>query len=171
MSIQALPTQRNIPLTLKATQFYGFATPAITVPFPSAYAQTQIPFAYKAVPTYAATRVLSTIGGVPATAGISATTNSIAPGATNYGQSPTGPGVAAGSSGGQASARLPVWAIGAIAGGGGAVVLALLVGLFCCCTRRSAREKRRLKKARASEYSYCTLSIDRADFFGSAIEL
>ena len=115
------------PLLITATQFFSFATPAITVPFPSAYAQTQIPFAYPATPTFAATRIPTTIGGVAATSGIS---SALKASGTTFGQSGTNQ---------SSQSSWPMWATIVIAVCGGVALVVLGLGVFCWCTRQIGR--------------------------------
>lgn len=134
--IPPVPTTINLYLT--ATQFKSFATPAITVVFPSAYDQTQINFAYTATATYAATRIPSTIGGQPATAGVA---TAIAAGATQYGQVST-PDSRGGGGSTATRSGLPTWAIGTIVGAGVAGLAIFGLGLFCWCRRKKTLDKK-----------------------------
>lgn len=132
----------TLPLVITATQFQSFATPAITVAFPSAYGQTQIPFVFTDTASYAATRVQTTIGGVPATAGVS---TAYSAGATQYGQiTPPGTSTGGGTAAATTSAKsgLPLWAIATIAAAGAAGVLIFGIGLYCWCKRKKTTEKK-----------------------------
>lgn len=124
------------PLLITATQFFSFATPAITVPFPSAYAQTQIPFAYPATPTFAATRIPTTIGGVAATSGIS---SALKASGTTFGQSGTNQ---------SSQSSWPMWATIVIAVCGGVALVVLGLGVFCWCTRHKRADRREAERAR-----------------------
>ncbi|KAI5474589.1 hypothetical protein MNV49_002764 [Pseudohyphozyma bogoriensis] len=132
-AVPSLPTTYSLAITVSA--FQSFATPAITVPFPSAYQQTQIPFAFSATPTWAATRIPTTIGGVAATSGISS--QLLAASGATYGQ----------GSGGGGGSGWPKWATGVIAGCGAAAVLVVLAGIWCFCTRGKRRANRKARAA------------------------
>lgn len=137
-----VPSVSQAPLAITATEFSSFATPAITVPFPSVYAgQTQIPFRFTATPTYAATRVPSTIGGQAATAGIHSI-NSLASSAGyrthDYGNNGGGSG-------------WPVWATAVIATAGGIAVILVVVGLFCWRHRKRQKARRHANALAASQ--------------------
>ncbi|GAA5870863.1 hypothetical protein JCM3774_001696 [Rhodotorula dairenensis] len=128
-----IPSVSQAQLAITATQFSSFATPAITVPFPSVYAgQTQIPFQFTATPTYPATRVPTTLGGQAATAGIHSI-NSLASSAGyrthDYGNNGGGSG-------------WPVWATAVIATAGGVAVILVVVGLFCWRHRKRQKARR-----------------------------
>ncbi|KAM0752642.1 hypothetical protein T439DRAFT_378449 [Meredithblackwellia eburnea MCA 4105] len=130
------PTATYRPsLSITQSQFFSFATPAITVPFPSAYAQTQLPFVYPSSATFPATRTPTTIGGIPATNGISIT-DSIGGSGTNYGQSGTANGAKSG---------WPTWATAVIAALGGAALLILLVATICFVKLRRRNKARRTR--------------------------
>lgn len=129
-----IPSVSQAALAITATQFSSFATPAITVPFPSVYAgQTQIPFTFSATPTYAATRVPTTLGGQAATAGV----HSINSQASAAGYRTHDYGNNGGGSG------WPVWATAVIATAGGLAVILVVVGLLCWRHRKRQKARRR----------------------------
>ncbi|KAL8280001.1 hypothetical protein RQP46_007582 [Phenoliferia psychrophenolica] len=129
-----------IPLQVTQTNFFSFATPAVSVPFPSAYAQTQIPFVYPAKPTWAATRIPTTIGGVAATSGISSALRATG---INYGQSGT-------NSNSKSHGSWPTWATAVIAVCGGIAIIVLSFGVFCWCTRGKRAAKRDARGSRTA---------------------
>lgn len=148
MSIQSLPSLAStLSLSLTATAFASFTTPAISVPFPSAYAQTQIPFSFINGPTVTGISIASQVqvGGVPATAGISAIPQPT--GGITYGQS--------GDSATSPRGGLPHWAIGTIAAAGGIALLLFILGVYCWSTRKTAKRARRAKRSRmiGNDYS------------------
>lgn len=129
-----IPSVSQAQLAITATQFSSFATPAITVPFPSVYAgQTQIPFTFSATATYAATRIPTTLGGQAATAGV----HSINSEASAAGYRTHDYGNNGGGSG------WPVWATAVIATAGGLAVILVVVGLFCWRHRKRQKASRR----------------------------
>jgi hypothetical protein len=129
-----IPSVSQAQLAITATQFSSFATPAITVPFPSVYAgQTQIPFTFSATPTYAATRIPTTLGGQAATAGV----HSINSEASAAGYRTHDYGNNGGGSG------WPVWATAVIATAGGLAVILVVVGLLCWRHRKRQKANRR----------------------------
>lgn len=128
-------------LGITASQFRSFATPAISVPFPGVYAQSQYAFAFPNTPTYAATRALSQIGGIPATSGIS---TALYAAGTKYGQTQNGSG--GGGSG------WPVWATAVIAACGGAALIIVVTCLWCFC-RRSSKRRGRQQQRRSQHHS------------------
>ncbi|GAA5908841.1 hypothetical protein JCM6882_005465 [Rhodosporidiobolus microsporus] len=129
-----IPSVSQRSLSITVSQFSSFATPAITVPFPSAYGgQTQIPFAWTDTATWAATRVPTTLGGVAATAGV----HSIYSEASAAGYRTHDYGNNGGGGGGW-----PTWATAVIAACGGAAVVILIAGLFCWRWRRKQRARR-----------------------------
>ncbi|KAK4705986.1 hypothetical protein P7C70_g218, partial [Phenoliferia sp. Uapishka_3] len=134
-SVSTVPTP--VALVITVNQFASFATPAITVPFPSVYAQTQIPFAYPATPTFAATRIPTTIGGVAATSGISSALK--ATGVT-YGQSGNESSTGAG-------AGWPLWATIVIVACGVIFIILASLAIFCFLTRHKRAEKRNNRRA------------------------
>ncbi|GAA5855952.1 hypothetical protein JCM5353_002583 [Sporobolomyces roseus] len=137
--MSSIPSVTQRPLSLSASAFSSFQTPAITVPFPSVYGgQVQIPFTFSATPTYAASRVRSTIGGNAATAGIHSI-NSIASegGYRDHGSSSDGS--SGGSSGG---GGWPTWATAVIASVGGVILALTVLGLCCWRWKRKQRRKR-----------------------------
>ncbi|GAA5820408.1 hypothetical protein JCM11251_005613 [Rhodosporidiobolus azoricus] len=128
-----LPSVSQRSLAITVSQFSSFATPAITVPFPSAYGgQTQIPFAWTGTATWAATRVPTTLGGVAATAGV----HSIYSEASAAGYRTHDYGNQGGGGG------WPTWATAVIAACGGAAVVILIAGLFCWRWRRKQRARK-----------------------------
>ncbi|GJN90689.1 hypothetical protein Rhopal_003703-T1 [Rhodotorula paludigena] len=134
-----VPSVSQRSLSITASQFSSFATPAITVPFPSVYAgQTQIPFAFTGTATWAATRVPTTYGGVAATAGVHSI-NSVASAAGyrthDYGNQGGGGG------------GWPTWATAVIAACGGAAVVLIVAGLFCWRWRRKQKARKRAQAA------------------------
>ncbi|GAA5984074.1 hypothetical protein JCM10908_006038 [Rhodotorula pacifica] len=129
-----IPSVSQGQVAITATQFSSFATPAITVPFPSVYAgQTQIPFTFTATPTWAATRVPTTVGGQAATAGV----HSINSQASAAGYRTHDYGNNGGGSG------WPVWATAVIASAGGIAVILVVAGLFCWRHRKRQKVRRR----------------------------
>ncbi|GAA6006787.1 hypothetical protein JCM10207_009096 [Rhodosporidiobolus poonsookiae] len=125
-----IPAVNQLPLAITASQFSSFATPAITVPFPSVYAgQTSIPYSWTSTATFAATRIPTTLGGVAATAGV----HSINSAASAAGYRTHDYGNNGGGSG------WPTWATAVIAACGGAAVVLLVVGLLCWRWRRKQR--------------------------------
>ncbi|GAA5943000.1 hypothetical protein JCM1841_004107 [Sporobolomyces salmonicolor] len=127
-----IPSVSQTVLAITATQYSSFATPAITVPFPSAYAgQTQIPFAFSDTATWAATRIPTTIGGVAATAGVHSINSEAS--AAGYRDHQSGSG---GGGGGW-----PTWATAVIASCGGAALVIVLFGLYCWRLRRKQRAR------------------------------
>ncbi|BGP32352.1 hypothetical protein JCM10296v2_004133 [Rhodotorula toruloides] len=129
-----VPSVTQRPLAVTATQFSSFATPAITVPFPSIYAgQSQIPFQFANTATFAATRVLTTIGGTAATSGVA----SINAQASSAGYKTSGYGNNGGGGG------WPTWATAVIAACGGAAVILIVIGLFCWRLRRKQKARKR----------------------------
>lgn len=129
-----VPSVTHRPLAVTATQFSSFATPAITVPFPSIYAgQSQIPFQFANTATFAATRVPTTIGGIAATSGVA----SINAQASSAGYKTSGYGNNGGGGG------WPTWATAVIAACGGAAVILVVIGLFCWRWRRKQKARKR----------------------------
>ncbi|BGP24914.1 hypothetical protein JCM10295v2_003834 [Rhodotorula toruloides] len=129
-----VPSVTQRPLAVTATQFSSFATPAITVPFPSIYAgQSQIPFQFANTATFAATRVPTTIGGIAATSGVA----SINAEASSAGYNTSGYGNNGGGGG------WPTWATAVIAACGGAAVILVVIGLFCWRWRRKQKARKR----------------------------
>lgn len=136
MSIQSIPSLSTTrSLTLTVTQFASFATPAVTVPFPSAYGQTQIPFVFAATPT-APSGPLRTVGAAAAIPRPAATGAVV----------PSNNGTGAGANGGMLPPRarggLPSWAVPTIAAVGGLAVVFFLVGMYCCCKGRKSKKER-----------------------------
>ncbi|TNY24662.1 hypothetical protein DMC30DRAFT_1487 [Rhodotorula diobovata] len=139
--MSSVPSVSQRTLAVTATQFSSFATPAITVPFPSVYGgQSQIPFTFTGTATWAATRVPTTLGGAAATAGVHSI-NSQASAAGyrthDYGNSGSGGG-------------WPTWATAVIAACGGAAIILLVLGLWCWRHRRKQKAAR--KRAAAAGY-------------------
>ncbi|GAA5915079.1 hypothetical protein JCM5296_000259 [Sporobolomyces johnsonii] len=126
-----IPSVSQTTLAITATQYSSFATPAITVPFPSAYAQTQIPFTFSDTATWAATRIPTTIGGVAATAGV----HSINSEASSAGYRDHQGGSGGGGGG------WPTWATAVIASCGGAALVIIVIGLYCWRLRRKQRAR------------------------------
>ncbi|GAA5864599.1 hypothetical protein JCM8547_005594 [Rhodosporidiobolus lusitaniae] len=142
MAYNDMPQIPNAPqqvLAITATQFSSFATPAITVPFPSAYGgQTQLPYsAWSGTATYAATRVPTTLGGIAATAGV----HSINEAASAAGYRTHDYGNQGGGGGG----GWPTWATAVIASVGGAALVVVVAGLWCWRWRRKQRARSRAK--------------------------
>lgn len=136
MSIQSLPT-RTAPatFTLRASAWSSFATPAITVPFPSAYpGQTQIPFIYTAAPRSSKSR--QTIGQAAATGAIVPASPASTGTVTNGGST----GSESINSNSNNKPILPLWAIIVIAVVGGIAIIAFILGVYCCA--RSKKKKR-----------------------------
>ncbi|GAA6051023.1 hypothetical protein JCM3770_005460 [Rhodotorula araucariae] len=132
--MSSVPSVSQRSLSITATQFSSFATPAITVPFPSVYAgQTQIPFAFSGTATWAATRIPTTIGGVAATAGVHSINSQASAGGYrthSYGNTGGGGG-------------WPTWATAVIASCGGAALILLVLGLYCWRLRRKQKARKR----------------------------
>ncbi|GAA6040884.1 hypothetical protein JCM8097_003169 [Rhodosporidiobolus ruineniae] len=131
-----IPSASQRSLSITASAYRSFATPAITVPFPSAYGgQTQLPFLFTGTATFAATRIPTTLGGVAATAGVHSI-NSEASAAGyrthNYGNNGGGSG-------------WPTWATAVIAACGGAALVILVLGLWCWRLRRKQRARTRAR--------------------------
>ncbi|KAH8924049.1 hypothetical protein BT69DRAFT_1349732 [Atractiella rhizophila] len=95
----------------------SFTTPAITVPFPSGYGQTQIPFALAYSSVFQPTDP-ETIGGVR----------------------PTGSSVSTSTPAQKGGGGWPSWATPVIASVGGFVVLCFLAGVWLCCRRRNEKK-------------------------------
>ncbi|BGP40319.1 hypothetical protein JCM10449v2_004280 [Rhodotorula kratochvilovae] len=132
--MSSVPSVSQRTLAITATQFSSFATPAITVPFPSVYAgQTQIPFAFSGTATWAATRVPTTIGGVAATAGVHSINSEAS--AAGYRTHDYGNG---GGGGGW-----PTWATAVIAACGSAALILGILGLYCWRLRRKQKARKR----------------------------
>ena len=136
MSMQSIPSLSTTrSLTLTVTQFRSFATPAITVPFPSAYGQTQIPFVFAATPS-SPSGPLQTVGAAAAIPRPVETGSVV----------PSNNGTGAGANGGMLPPRpragLPNWALPTIATVGGLAVIFFLVGIYCCCRGRKSKKER-----------------------------
>ncbi|GAA5921854.1 hypothetical protein JCM3775_001857 [Rhodotorula graminis] len=137
--MSSLPAVSQRSLSITATQFSSFATPAITVPFPSVYGgQSQIPFTFSNTASWAATRVPTTLGGAAATAGI----HSINSQASEAGYRTHDYG-----NGGGGGSSWPTWATAVIASGGGVALILIVVGL--CCWRHRRKQKAARKRAAA----------------------
>ena len=139
--MSSVPSITQRPLSLTASAFSSFQTPAITVPFPSVYGgQLQIPFTFSATPTYASSRARSTIGGNAATAGIHSV-NSLASEGGYRDHGPSSDGSSSGSGGG-GGGGWPVWATAVIASVGGVILALTVLGLCCWRWKRKQRRKR-----------------------------
>lgn len=137
--MSSLPAVSQRSLAVTATQFSSFATPAITVPFPSVYGgQSQIPFTFSNTASWAPTRVPTTLGGAAATAGI----HSINSQASEAGYRTHDYGNGGGGGGGW-----PTWATAVIAACGGVALVLIVVGL--CCWRHRRKQKAARKRAAA----------------------
>ncbi|GAA93395.1 uncharacterized protein L969DRAFT_19031 [Mixia osmundae IAM 14324] len=126
-AVTGFPSLSTQPISsLTASAFSSFVTPAISVPFPSGYGQTQIVLSGSGAAPSGTVR--TTIGGTTATPsqGNAATAR-----ATNAHEHTSG------SSG----SGWPTWATAVIAGVGGAIILvAIIWGIFCLRARKRRRE-------------------------------
>jgi hypothetical protein len=128
-----LPSVSQATLSITASAYSSFATPAITVPFPSVYGgQIQLAYTFTSTATFAATRIPTTLGGAAATAGV----HSINEAASAAGYRTHDYGASGGGS------SWPVWATAVIASVGGAAILVLLAGLWCWRLRKKQRARR-----------------------------
>ncbi|KAI5481015.1 hypothetical protein MNV49_006201 [Pseudohyphozyma bogoriensis] len=129
-TIPAVQTTQT--LSMWAPQFTQFEIAAISVPFPSAYEQSQIPFTFSGAPTAQPT---ATIGGTAATAGLSGFNLSTSFTGINYGQGGKPSGIGG----------FPIWAVATIAACAGVALLVLALALWAYC-----RWKKRVRMRRAS---------------------
>ncbi|GAA5895312.1 hypothetical protein JCM8208_005973 [Rhodotorula glutinis] len=137
--MSSIPPVSQRSLSITATQFASFATPAITIRYPNVYGgQSQIPFTFTDTASWAPTRVPTTLGGAAATAGI----HSINSQASEAGYRTHDYG-----NGGGGGSSWPTWATAVIAACGGAALILIVVGL--CCWRHRRKQKAARKRAAA----------------------
>lgn len=135
----AIGTSPTTTLAITASVFQSsWATPAITVPFPSYYGnQIRLSYDWTATPTAGNP---SRLGGSEATSGVAsvqaAAQSQVYSGGNNSG-------------GGDGGFQWPTWATAVIAGVGGAALLAILAG--CCIWRKKRKNRNRRKYALANE--------------------
>lgn len=129
-----IPSVSQATLSITASAYSSFATPAITVPFPSVYGgQIQLAYTFTSTATFASTRIPTTIGGAAATAGV----HSINEAASAAGYRTHDYGAGSGGS------SWPVWATAVIASVGGAAIILLIAGLWCWRVRRKQKARKR----------------------------